>query len=243
MTKHSAVVGDPISQSLSPIIHDAAYKYLGLDRDYSAFRVPSGSLNNFLISNPTVDSVSVTMPLKFEAFTLSLPQGIAIKTGVVNTLLRTVDQTLGFNTDVFGLAKAIEKANLENVLILGTGATARSAVESVRLRFPEALLSIAGRSAEKLDSIASDVRKYPLESLPSGFSFVINTIPNFQVEASNFINTAYFQDEQLQSGQISGTLMLIWQAIGQLRVLINGSPEIALPDEDSIFEVMRSSIA
>lgn len=243
MISHSAVVGDPIAQSLSPLIHNAAYRYLGLQREYNAYLVSAGSLDNFLDTRPEIDLVSVTMPLKFEAFTLSTPIGVAKTTGVVNTLLRKGDELLGFNTDVFGLTKAIEHQDLRKVLILGTGATARSAIEAVRIAGGDSEINVAGRSLEKLGALDKTVNTFQLDSIPGGFTFVINTIPNFQVDSKSFINTAYSKDEDLELGQVSGKQMLLWQAIGQLRVLINGSPDKPLADEDTLFEVMRSSIA
>ncbi|MSZ53418.1 MAG: shikimate dehydrogenase, partial [Actinobacteria bacterium] len=62
-----SVVGSPIEHSLSPVLHTAAYKHLGLGFVYGKNEVPAGGLGNFL-SSSDLSGVSVTMPLKNEAF-------------------------------------------------------------------------------------------------------------------------------------------------------------------------------
>ena len=61
----AAVLGSPVSHSLSPVLHNAAYRALGLDHSYSAIEVAESELGNFL---ETVDEnwlvVSLTMRLK-----------------------------------------------------------------------------------------------------------------------------------------------------------------------------------
>ena len=75
-SKHFAVVGDPIDHSLSPNIHNAAYKFLGLDWDYTRFQVSEGNLQDFLRKEGShLSGISVTMPLKLEAAALaSIPK-------------------------------------------------------------------------------------------------------------------------------------------------------------------------
>ncbi|NDE88553.1 MAG: shikimate dehydrogenase, partial [Micrococcales bacterium] len=99
MARHFAVIGDPISQSLSPKIHSAAYKVLGIDWDFEAVRVSAGQVRQFLSDTVKFSGLSVTMPLKFEAFAASnkLDDG-ALRTGVVNTLVKTDSGYSGFNT-------------------------------------------------------------------------------------------------------------------------------------------------
>ena len=67
----AAVLGSPVSHSLSPVLHNAAYRALGLDHTYSAIETAESELGSFLGS---VDSnwlgVSLTMPLKEEVLSL-----------------------------------------------------------------------------------------------------------------------------------------------------------------------------
>ena len=132
MGKRFAVLGDPIVQSLSPKIHSAAYAHLNLDWKYEAFKVASGELLQFVESESGFAGFSVTMPLKFEAYNLaeSLDE-TAETTGVVNTLLKTEIGFRGFNTDIYGISKSIEKVAANSIAVLGSGATARSSIRAV----------------------------------------------------------------------------------------------------------------
>ena len=151
MTKQFAVVGSPIEHSKSPIIHQCAYRVLGLDWNYSAVELTEGRLRQFV---ETVDDnwqgLSVTMPLKLEATRLakSLDE-VADLTGITNTLLKLEDGWRGFNTDVYGIQKALEgplsQARLA-VTIIGSGATALSAVFAVHLANPRSEISLMARN-------------------------------------------------------------------------------------------------
>lgn len=138
---HLAVLGHPIHHSRSPRIHRAAYAELGLPWKYTAVRVAESQLAAFLSSRGSEwRGFSVTMPLKIEAHRLcTVRDPMAEESGVVNTLLRLTDtahgpQWAGFNTDVAGLAAALQNSGLTltRVVVLGAGATAVSAVLAAR---------------------------------------------------------------------------------------------------------------
>ncbi|MEY3365230.1 MAG: hypothetical protein RL332_1030, partial [Actinomycetota bacterium] len=64
----AAVLGSPISHSLSPRLHTAAYKFLNISGTYSSFEVSTGSLREFLADKTdSWSGFSLTMPLKEEA--------------------------------------------------------------------------------------------------------------------------------------------------------------------------------
>ncbi len=68
-----AVLGSPISHSLSPVMHKAAFEFLGLEGTYTAIEVPSGELLQFLAkSSDDFDYLSLTMPLKEEVLSLDV---------------------------------------------------------------------------------------------------------------------------------------------------------------------------
>ena len=131
--KKFAVLGDPIDHSMSPAIHLAAYKVLGLDWSYEKIQVHSGVLNEFVAHQGAhFQGFSVTMPLKAEAAALAVnADPLVQRLGIANTLIRTASGLNAFNTDVFGITKALDDCwvtNPQRVAILGAGATARSAV-------------------------------------------------------------------------------------------------------------------
>lgn len=127
----AAVLGSPIAHSKSPILHQAAYDALGLDWIYERYEVREHELATFLRAHAgEFKGLSLTMPLKGEAFELAEQKDAAsYATGASNTLVFDAE-LCGYNTDVLGFVEALRYAQLsgfESVCILGTGATARSA--------------------------------------------------------------------------------------------------------------------
>lgn len=140
MTRRAGVLGHPISHSLSPVLHRAAYAALDLDWQYDAYDVPSGGFADFL---RTVDrewaGLSLTMPLKVEAIALmDFVEPLAKTLGVINTVLvggrDATLQWVGANTDVHGIVQALGEAGvtrIDSATVLGGGATAISAVAAL----------------------------------------------------------------------------------------------------------------
>ena len=133
MSRQAAVLGSPISHSLSPALHRAAYRALGLDWSYQAFDVDEQRLPGFVGSlDGSWVGLSLTMPLK-EAV-LNLASDItwtAEVTTSANTLLLPTRQA--HNTDVDGIVTALQRAGFAQptgfeATVLGSGATARSAI-------------------------------------------------------------------------------------------------------------------
>jgi shikimate dehydrogenase len=128
-----AVLGDPVDHSLSPVIHRAAYRALGLDDwRYDAVQVPSGGLAAFLEGLDPAEwrGLSLTMPLKREAVPLlgSYDEWVRA-TGVCNTVLLDPDGSRhGLNTDVTGALMVLGEHDVpvQRAVVLGGGATATS---------------------------------------------------------------------------------------------------------------------
>jgi shikimate dehydrogenase len=132
-----AVLGSPIEHSQSPALHDAAYRTLGLDWEYSRHEVRSGELAGFLAGlGPEWRGLSLTMPLKHDVLPLVTDlDRVARLTGAANTVLlsgsahgRTIS---GYNTDVDGIVRALAEngtTSASHVSIVGAGATAASAL-------------------------------------------------------------------------------------------------------------------
>ena len=103
----AAVIGSPIKHSLSPNLHLAAYRDLGMDIDYRRLEITKDSLESFLTPWPgNLVGLSVTMPLKQAIIPLlSQVDGLAKAVGAVNTVVPFPGGiTAGFNTDVYGLS-------------------------------------------------------------------------------------------------------------------------------------------
>ncbi|MEY3354543.1 MAG: hypothetical protein RLZZ302_98, partial [Actinomycetota bacterium] len=128
----AAVLGSPISHSLSPRLHTAAYKFLNISGTYSSFEVSTGSLREFLADKTdSWSGFSLTMPLKEEALScvdFIDPLVRRIKSG--NTLVNEDGIWKLHSTDVIGFKNAWQMNKPENpssVVIIGSGATARAA--------------------------------------------------------------------------------------------------------------------
>ncbi len=131
-----AVIGHPITQSLSAVMHNAMLKDLGLDGEYETLDTESEDLVSRIkyLKSRDYAGFNVTIPLKVP-ITLFLDNvdNIADIAGCANTVKIMQDKSLfGYNTDVYGFQKAIPpdvQSSLkgESVSILGTGGASRAA--------------------------------------------------------------------------------------------------------------------
>ena len=132
---HCAVIGHPVGHSLSPAIHRAAYAQLGLAWEYTAVDVAPGGVGDFVRGlDASWRGLSVTAPHKDDLVALGEPDDIVGLTGAANTWVRDSRAAGGAivrNTDVpgYGVAFAAHGiAGLETAILVGNGATARSAL-------------------------------------------------------------------------------------------------------------------
>jgi 3-dehydroquinate dehydratase/shikimate dehydrogenase len=111
-TEVFGVVGDPVGHSLSPLIHNAAFRALGLNAVYLPFRVPRDTLLEFLrLFDPVpVKGYSVTIPHKEAAAVVAGHQDETVeRCKAANTLVRTPEGFNAFNTDYNGILDTIEE--------------------------------------------------------------------------------------------------------------------------------------
>jgi shikimate dehydrogenase len=134
----AAVLGRPVAHSLSPVLHRAAYAALGLDWTYDALDVGVGELPDLLAGlGPEWAGLSLTMPLKTAVLPLlDTVEQLALDVAAANTVVLRDGRRAGHNTDVHGIVAALAEAGVDaasRVVILGGGATARSALAAVAL--------------------------------------------------------------------------------------------------------------
>ena len=160
MTRVFGVIGDPISHSLSPVMHNAAFEALGIDALYTAFEVSPKQLRPVLrgLVACGIDGLSVTIPHK-EAIVplLDCCESDAKALGAVNTVVVRHGRTVGYNTDVDGFARALKELGWRPgpcaAVILGAGGAAR-AVAWALSRAPGIRLTIANRRLERARQLA-----------------------------------------------------------------------------------------
>lgn len=127
------MLGRPITHSLSPVLHNAAYRALGLPWTFTAVEVGTGELVQFLAScGPEWVGFACTMPLKHEAVSVaSAVNPPATAVGAANTLLRRPDGGwTADNTDAAGIVAALRERGVRpaTATVLGAGGTAQAAV-------------------------------------------------------------------------------------------------------------------
>ncbi|MER8046282.1 shikimate dehydrogenase [Streptomyces sp. NPDC094032] len=136
--RRAAVLGSPIAHSLSPVLHRAAYRELGLDDwSYDRFEVDEAALPGFVAElDGSWAGLSLTMPLKRAIIPLlDEVTDTAASVEAVNTVVFTEDgRRIGDNTDIPGIVAALRERAVEKVdsaAILGAGATASSALAAL----------------------------------------------------------------------------------------------------------------
>ena len=134
----AAVLGSPVAHSLSPVLHTAAYRALGLsDWHYERQEMDEAGLPGFL-AGLTEDwaGLSLTMPLKRVALAVADARSeLAVEVGAANTLVRSEAGWRAENTDVHGITAALREAGItmaRTALILGAGGTAQAALAALR---------------------------------------------------------------------------------------------------------------
>lgn len=129
------LLGNPVAHSLSPVMHRAAFRAMGIRADYVAFQVvdlPSAIVG---LRGLNIRGASVTIPFKEKVMDLlDEVEDVARKIGAVNTILNRDGRLIGQNTDWLGFLKAIcahAQVCGEVFLILGAGGAARAAAYGV----------------------------------------------------------------------------------------------------------------
>lgn len=242
MSKKLAVLGSPITHSKSPQIQLAALSRLGVEATFE--RIEVSDLASWQASNSVqFDALSLTMPLKEQARTIAVSEDDLVKqTNSANYLLRSEDGYKAFNTDVFGIGRSTAAKEFSTIAVLGTGASARSAIAAFADRAPV----VWGRASDKVAAVS---KEYSIQaaSLETALrcDLVISTLPGNALadlvsdkQPGTLFDIVYSRPSPAGfQGYIPGIHMLIWQAIGQLRWLVTGT-DAALPDEESLFELM-----
>lgn len=186
-TPFAEVIGDPILQSKSPLIHGFWLKRLGIDATYGARQVKPHTLTDYLSqrrTNPKWLGCNVTMPLKQDIIPLlDSIDPAAAQIGAVNTVVRGSDGSLtGFNTDADGfcepLAEELAKDHLFRMArIIGTGGAARAIISALHQRGFTLVIAARneGKGRKLLEELASGREHYtaPLGHFakPTDFAF------------------------------------------------------------------------
>jgi shikimate dehydrogenase len=126
------VLGDPVTHSLSPLMHNTAFENLGLNSVYLAFGVKDRDLSSAVagIRALNIRGASVTIPHKIQVMDyLDEIDATALKIGAVNTIVNKDGHLYGYNSDCLGAMSALkEKTAIQGkrVIMAGAGGAARA---------------------------------------------------------------------------------------------------------------------
>lgn len=187
-TKLVGLIGHPIGHSMSPIIHNALYKRIGLDLIYLAFDIRPENLNNAMIGIKALDlkGFNVTIPHK-EAM-IGLVDSLdpyAKKLGAINTVKVKDGQLIGYNTDGQGFIKSLKRKNIsvkdKSIVIIGAGGAARSIAVYIGLEGPKEI-RIVNRTYDRGKVLANLVNDLtgsyiasPASHIPDKSDIIVNT--------------------------------------------------------------------
>ena len=165
-TKVCILIGNPVEHTLSPLIHNTLASICGHDLVYAACSVDPGKVKRAVEGAYELGilGLNVTVPHKIEVMdALCAVDNIAGQIGAVNTLVRTDHGYKGYNTDIYGLERALlsEGVNVEGetVVILGAGGAARACAFLCGLR-KASKVYILNRSVDKAEELTTAVNDY-----------------------------------------------------------------------------------
>jgi shikimate dehydrogenase len=164
VSSFAGVLGWPLTYTLSPVIHNAAFRKVGLDWVYLQWPVPPEELGDAVAGLRALGAMgaSITMPHKEEIVKLlDGLSGDARALGAVNTIHRLGHRLIGHNTDVDGFRAFLEEdagVDLEgkSCLVLGAGGAARAVVKALS-DLGAARIAIAARTPERGEEVTAQV--------------------------------------------------------------------------------------
>ena len=248
-----AVLGSPISHSLSPVLHRSAFESIGVAGSYEAIDVPSGTLNEFFLNNQSeFDYFSLTMPLKEEAHLLQVTcDELSLRIGSINTLYKKDGRWFGTSTDGSGFIAALAAqgfSDFSNALILGAGGTARAVAGA--LDGNAKTVSVMGRTSTRRDALERCVERSDFTYLPwhndpniNSYDLIINTTPagaadllaeNLPAQVSGLLFDVIYKPwptvlasawEDRSGKVLNGKELLLWQGLDQLALVLTQNIE------------------
>lgn len=166
-TKILGLFGDPVAHSLSPAMHNAAFRVAGLNYVYLPFHVKREQLASAIagITALGIEGINVTIPHK-EAVIPYLQQ-LTVEArliGAVNTIVRQGQTLVGHNTDGKGFLRALQaeahfNIKNKNIVLVGAGGAARAVAISAAMNGANRV-NIINRSKEKAQKIVDTIRQH-----------------------------------------------------------------------------------
>jgi shikimate dehydrogenase len=240
------IVLHPAGHTRSPLMHNAAYRALGIDATYLAFDVrPSGLAAAMAgIRELGLRQVAVSIPHKLEVMQYldEIDEG-ALKIGAVNTVTSRDGRLVGSNTDWIGATRAIERATSldgKRCVVLGAGGAARAVVFGLLER--GASVHVLNRTVERAETLAKELSAEgagPMSALGDlSHDILVNTtsvgmrsdlspVPQNALRSDSVVMDIVYDPETTQllsdagrvgATTVAGKWMLVYQAAEQFEI-------------------------
>ncbi|MDF0650185.1 MAG: shikimate dehydrogenase [Nitrospira sp.] len=163
-TQFCGVIGNPVGHSLSPAIHNAAFRKLGLNFVYLAWQVETiGDAVKGLRALGNFRGASVTIPHKVAVIPfLDHVEMTAQRIGAINTIVAEKGKLTGYNTDATGALRALREGGAElkgrRIVVLGSGGAARAIAFALAVESNADKLTLLGVDDSERTSLAQDIR-------------------------------------------------------------------------------------
>lgn len=161
------VIGWPIKHSLSPAMHNAAFKELGINAEYRPFEVKPEDLKDFILNRKDIVGFNITVPYKEKCMALlDSIDPLAQSIGAVNTIVIKDGKLIGYNTDSYGFIIALKEdlefeAKDKAVFVLGSGGASRAVSFSLAANRAKKII-LTDLFLDKVESLAKNVKRvYP----------------------------------------------------------------------------------
>ena len=213
MLKTFAVIGDPIDHSLSPTIHNAAFRELGLECTYIAYKISKNDLDVEIdsLKKIKISGFNVTIPHKITMLKFLDEMDETCRTiGATNTVINKNGHLKGYNTDMDGFLEPIKNRNIEiqnsNVLLLGAGGAARAVIAGIA-KEKAGHVTIVNRTTDHSlelkkfsESIGLDTKVKTIEEMSEfqpDYNFIINSSSLGLKNETNIVPTEIINDETI----------------------------------------------
>ena len=164
-TRLTGILGNPVTHSISPVMHNTSFAHLGLDYVYLAFEIEASALEAAVAGLRSLGAAgfNVTMPYKQAVIPLldELTQEARI-IGAVNTVINNHGRLIGTNTDGKGYVDSLKGAGISirgsRIVLLGAGGAAKSIGMQLALEGAAELI-IANRSRQPAMALGEMIEK------------------------------------------------------------------------------------
>ena len=177
--KKFTIFGNPVSHSKSPLMHNAGFKAIGFDGEYSKTHLENGDDIKKVFLEGEFCGANITVPHKEYAYRYAdILDPLAKEIGAVNTFILEEDGKIkGYNTDALGFYKAIEAyKDVKSVLIVGAGGTAKSIAVILKSKGYEVTILNRSKNSEEF-FLKSGCEFYDWDSFPisQSFDLIVNS--------------------------------------------------------------------